>query len=969
MHKLIVRILLLACLSWTVVTPLMADGKKKMDHTIYDSWKSLDREFVISDDGQFISYVIKPQEGDTYLYIYNVQTQKLDSIPRGKKPVFSKGGSFLAFNVLAQADSVRALKLKKVKKDKMPKDSLFVKNLSTGEFTMVAGINKWSAPKDGGDWLAYMLDKEAKKREEPKDSAVVEEETKETLEVEAEETEEEEGSKLKAEKEEKKEEKKDKKKKPFKSKGKPMVFYRPSTGDSIYIEKVSFYSLAENGNGAYVVQSVGDTTEVSKVLKFDPESFTVDTVFNEIGKVNKISAAYNGEQCAFLFSGDTAKTKVYRLYHYGLKMVQPAMVMDTIHSALPAEWSVSTKGKLFFSRNGERLFFGAGVRPKEEPKDTLTADEKAHVDVWNWKDKEIQPMQKKNLSKSKDPAYTCVYHIKDQKIVQLANEQFKSVDVPDKGNATIGFSYDSEPYKRAQSWNAIWASDVYKIDISSGKKTLLINRIHGRSKSSYTGSWFVYFEPADGQYYSINTVDGQKRLITPGITVSFSDELQDMPNEPSAYGIMGFSNDDRYVLVYDRYDIWQLDLLAKKAPKCLTDGLGRKSNTSYRYIQLNKEEKGINLKKDILLKAFNDVNKKSGYSKLAKGELNQIIFGDYSVYTPSKAKNADVYMWRKSTYTDYPEIRVSDASYTNEKIISNTNPQQKDYIWGDIQLVDWIASDGLTHQGLLIVPENLDKSKKYPMVSYFYERYSDNLHGYRSPAPSRSTVNWNFYASNGYVIFVPDIFYRDGDPGLCAYEAIVSGCLAMADRFEFIDRENMGIQGQSWGGYQVAHLVTRTNLFKAGMAGAPVSNMTSAYGGIRWGSGMSRMFQYEHTQSRIGGTLWEKTNKYIENSPVFFAPQVETPLLMMHNDNDGAVPWYQGIEYFMALRRLDKPVWMLVYNKEEHNLTRRANSKDLSRRMMQFFDHYLKDAPMPVWMHEGVPAVKKGKETGYELVD
>lgn len=951
MRKSSIILLLLTCMSWLHSLPLLADGKKSMDYSVYDIWKSIDRGSVISDDGKFVSYVIKPQEGDTYLYLYNTQTQELDSIPRGNKPVFSKDGLFLAFNVSAQADTIRALKLKKVKKDKLPKDSLFIRQLNSDKLIKVAGVNKWSTPKEGGDWLVYMLEKEVS----PKDAKT------DTIEAEKVVGEEKKG--------EKKAEKKGKNKKSFKSEGKPLVFYRPQNGDSLYIEKVTFYSLAEDGSGAYIVQSVGDTTEVSRVLRFDPKNFAVDTVFNKTGKIDKLSSAYKFEQCAFLFSDDTTKTKVYSLYHYNFKMPAPVLLIDTTHSALPPEWSVSTKGELYFSRNGERLFFGAGVRPKEEPKDTLTVEEKVHVDIWNWKDKEIQPMQKKNLHRAKNPAYACVYHIKNKKVVQLANEAIKSVRVPDKGDATLGFAYDSNPYKRARSWNGIWAADVYKVDLSDGNKTLLAKRIYGRTELSNSGSWFVYFNSADTMYYSINTETGETRLISKGIDAMLSDELQDTPSEPSAYGIMGFSSDEKYVLVYDRYDIWKLDLSAKRAPLCLTQGKGRKTNTRYRYIQLDKEEKGIDLKQDLLLNAFNDQNKKSGYSKLSKGNLHELINGDYSVYTPIKAKKSDVYMWRKSTYTNYPELRISDATFTNEKVISNTNPQQKEYIWGKIRLVEWMASDGLKHLGLLVVPENMDPNKKYPMISYFYERRSDGLHSYRSPAPSRSTVNWNFYASNGYIIFVPDIFYRDGDPGLCAYEAIVSGNLAMVERYEFIDRNRLAIQGQSWGGYQVSHLVTRTNLFKAGMAGAPVSNMTSAYGGIRWGSGRSRMFQYEHTQSRIGGTLWEKTNKYIENSPVFFAPQVETPLLIMHNDNDGAVPWYQGIEFFMALRRLDKPAWMLVYNNEEHNLTRRANSKDLSRRMMQFFDHYLKDEPMPIWMHDGIPAIKKGKEMGYELIE
>ncbi len=249
---------------------------------------------------------------------------------------------------------------------------------------------------------------------------------------------------------------------------------------------------------------------------------------------------------------------------------------------------------------------------------------------------------------------------------------------------------------------------------------------------------------------------------------------------------------------------------------------------------------------------------------------------------------------------------------------------------------------------------------------YFYEKYADDIHNYYSPRPSASIINPSEYCSNGYVVFIPDILYNEGTPGEDAYDCIISGTNHIVSK-GFINKERMGLQGQSWGGYQTAYLVTQTNMYRAAMAGAPVSNMTSAYGGIRWGTGQSRTFQYEKGQSRLGVTLWEDRERYIKNSPLFFADKVNTPLLIMHNDRDGAVPWYQGIEYFNALRRLDKPVWMLNYNDDDHNLTRRANQKDLSIRMRQFFDHYLLDAPMPVWMKDGLPAIDKGKRTGYEL--
>jgi dipeptidyl aminopeptidase/acylaminoacyl peptidase len=248
-----------------------------------------------------------------------------------------------------------------------------------------------------------------------------------------------------------------------------------------------------------------------------------------------------------------------------------------------------------------------------------------------------------------------------------------------------------------------------------------------------------------------------------------------------------------------------------------------------------------------------------------------------------------------------------------------------------------------------------------PLVVYFYERYSDELHRYRSPAPSASTVNIPYFVSRGYAVFVPDIAYETGKPGPSALACIQAGVDAALASDKRLDSKRMALQGQSWGGYQTAYLITQTDRYVCAMAGAPVSNMTSAYGGIRYGTGMSRQFQYERTQSRLGKTLWEDRQRYIDNSPVFFANQVRTPLLIMHNDKDGAVPFTQGIELYMALRRNEKPVWMLTYNGEDHNLTERPNRVDLTVRMQQFFDHYLLGSPAPAWMVNGQPALEKNK--------
>ena len=300
-----------------------------------------------------------------------------------------------------------------------------------------------------------------------------------------------------------------------------------------------------------------------------------------------------------------------------------------------------------------------------------------------------------------------------------------------------------------------------------------------------------------------------------------------------------------------------------------------------------------------------------------------------------------------------------DLSFKNFKQVSDINPQQKDYNWANVELIKYKDYNGKIIEGLLYTPENLDRSKKYPMIVYYYERYSHDIHNYYAPRPSASTIHPTEYASNNYVVFIPDITYDEGHPAKGAYNAIMSGTDHIIKNYSFVDSTKMGLQGQSWGGYQTAQLVTMTKRFACAMAGAPVSNMFSAYGGIRWGSGLSRAFQYETGQSRIGKNIWEGHNLYMENSPIFHLPNVTTPLLIMHNDEDGAVPWYQGIELYMGLRRLEKKVWLLNYSGDDHNLMKTGNRLDLSIKMKGFFDHYLHGVDAPKWLIEGVPAVDR----------
>jgi len=402
---------------------------------------------------------------------------------------------------------------------------------------------------------------------------------------------------------------------------------------------------------------------------------------------------------------------------------------------------------------------------------------------------------------------------------------------------------------------------------------------------------------------------------------------------------------------------------------CVTSQEGRGNHTRYRYVRLDREQRSIDPEETLLLAAFDEQTKASGYSKLdlADAQPRAMLMLDERVDGLRKARQGDTILLTRQSFRRSPDLWASTMDFEELSRMSSANPQQRDYLWGTAELVHYETTAGEPLSGLLYKPDNFDPETKYPMMVYFYERSSDGLHRYHRPYPGGSSINYSFYVSRGYVVFVPDIPYETGYPGQSAANAILPGIQTVVD-LGFVDPERIGVQGHSWGGYQIAYLVTMTNVFACAEAGAPVTNMTSAYGGIRWGSGMSRMFQYEKTQSRIGGTLWDSRDLYLENSPVFFADKIETPLLMLHNDEDGAVPWYQGIELFVAMRRLNKPVWMLNYNGEAHGLRREENRLDFAKRMQQFFDHHLQGAPATRWISDGIPAVDKGKEYGLEPV-
>ncbi|WP_224482666.1 alpha/beta hydrolase family protein [Robertkochia aurantiaca] len=925
-----------AVLAGLACFPLLTWAQKKpLTPKDFDNWRRIENR-TISSDGNYLMYEYSPGMGDGDLIISDLSTMRTDTVRRGQKAGFSGTNRFAVFSIGVPLQTRRIEETSGVSAKKRQMDSLGIYLFSSREIRKIPDVTSFKMPEKGTDWLAYKTVVDAKEGDKGKEQTPEDEKAVDSASS-------------------------------AQSADTLLVAYNPVTLDSVAFENIEDYKWAGAADVLLMSSKEKDSAyEGALLIRFDATENKIDTLYRSEGQMKHPVITEDGEKVAFMFSKDTTKIKTYHLYSVIDDQVREIPVEKTERK--PGLWTLSEHRSPFFSENGKRLFFGTAYPQQEPEKDTLLNVEREKLDIWSWTDKRLQPQQKLSVKQDQNRSFLAVYHLDQGRSVQLSDSILPEVRILDKGDGSFIIGTSSEAYEKAQSWSGLWIHDFYLIDLLSGERRLLMEG-QGDISVGPAQRYGVYYDRNDSIYYSISLKNLKRTALTETIETPFYDELNDRPMEPRPYGVMGWAQDDDYIFVYDRYDIWRLDPEGKRAPRRVTTD-GRETKTEYRYIKLDDEQRFINTREEVLLRVFEEKSKRSGlaWADLRRsGDLTRHLTDDHGIYSVSKASDADVLVYQKQSFADFPDIFISDMDFEKRMQVSNGGSQLGEFKWGDVQLVQWQSYDGDSLQGLLYTPEKMVPGKKYPMVTYFYERSSDGLHRFVHPSPSRSTVNRSFYVSNDYILFVPDIVYREGKPGQSAYDCIVSGVEEMVAAHDFIDGSKVALQGQSWGGYQTAYLITRTDRFAAAMAGAPVSNMTSAYGGIRWGSGLSRMFQYEKTQSRLGATLWEDPDVYLENSPLFYADKIETPLLMMHNDNDGAVPWYQGIEFFVALRRLDKPVWMLTYNDEPHNLKGSSwgNRKDLSIRMKQFFDHFLKDEAAAEWIEKGRPAVEKGVNRAY----
>lgn len=890
------------------------------------------QQVSITDNGNWMVYVQTPDRGDSSGHVHGLSSDKRFSIPLAYKAQLNQNGtwaSFLQKSPLLEREQADPEQKKKVV------DSGLLLNTTTGEkipFENVKSIGFSGDSRFAVVHLSSSTNENDEDQDEDKSEAKTEAKTKKST-----------THFLKDN-----------------MLGSDAIIINLTTGEQNRMEFVQSSHVAEKGPG--IVYVIADKDGLNNQLIY------LNTQSGEHVAISKKTlAAYphvalskSGTNLAFLEGSysDAQATRQHELFTFTAKKLKAIEA-----KANRKEWFISHDNELVWSEDEKRVFFGEKpiipVVEKTVAKITQESDlfdpdkivAEHSLVVWHGDDPWIKTHEMHEYKDEQARFYLSAYLPERKKHIAIADVQIRNAKATNNSNAILVFS--DMPYRKARTWEGNF-SDLYHVSLKTGKRQLIEKRVSSYTDAevSPSGRYVCFYH--NGAFWLFDARNGNTQNLTQSIETPFANELHDYPYPAPGYGIAGWLERDKGVLVYDRYDVWLIT--PKGKAKNLTQGNGRKRKVQYRVVETNSEQQSIDSKSKLLLTAYYDELKHFAFYELdlAAEKAPKKLLEDQKKFSfIAKAQDSDALLYTREDMGEFPDLWLTTDNFSTTRKLTTVNPQIDEFLWGEPELVNWRSSKGKPLQGVLIKPANYQPGQRYPVLVYYYRYFSQRMYAFNQMKVNHRP-NFPYYTGNGYAVFLPDIKFDIGTPGPSATDALVPGIQKLVD-MGIADENAIGLHGHSWSGYQTAFVITQTDVFKAAVAGAPVSNMTSAYSGIRLGSGLARQFQYEQTQSRIGGSLFDKLELYIENSPVFFADRINTPLLIQFGDIDDAVPWQQGIELYLAMRRLNKPVIMLQYQEEPHHLKKYANKVDYTQKMRAFFDHHLKGMPAPKWMTEGLP--------------
>ncbi|MFC0349987.1 S9 family peptidase [Undibacterium danionis] len=887
------------------------------------AWKGISSA-AISANGLWAAWRISEAEGDANVVVKSLNGKEEYSFPAGQGAgslEFSDDGAWFAFTAHMSKKEQDAAK--KAKKPVQTKVTLV--DLKTGKATTVDKVRKFAFANQRGGWIAMhkvMADGAAPAAPAPAapgaPAAVA------------------------------------------KPKGSDLLLKNLKTGVSLNLGNVSEFEFDHQGR--YLAYIVDATDKAGNAVVVQTLDSGASQVLDE-GEVVYEKLLWNDKGTGFtVLKGIEDKAYLDKLWNalgfrleannrFVKTLVDPSKLKD-----FPADMTISGDAQPRWSKDFAWISFGikdAKKKPKDEKKEP-EVDEKVNLVLWHHQDKRLPTQQKVQQDMDKKRSAAALYRVADDKFVRIGDEKLTSVSLPLAGDWAL--AQDDSEYQRQASMDGRRFSDVYAVNLKNGERRLLTKQASWTFGLAYDGRHYLHYE--DGHFFSVEMASGKRHNLTTGLNASFINLEDDHNLVKPPVQPFGWSSDSRYVLLSDGWDIWKMPADGGKAVQLTSDG--QRDQVRYqRRMVLDQDEKGIDLSKPQYFSAYGEWTKKAGFLRLEpNGNVKRLAFDDVSYRRLLKAEKADVYLLSKETAIAPPDLYVSGEQLSDTRKLTDLVSQEKNYTMGSgAMLVNYVGTDGKKLQGALFLPTNYQAGKAYPTIVYIYEKLSQGLNSYTQPVVGGGGFNRAYYTSHGYAVFNPDITYRLNDPGVSAKESVLPA-LQAAIATGVVDAKRVGLQGHSWGGYQTAFLVTQTDVFKAASAGAALTNMISMYSLVYKNSGSTNQAIFESSQGRFLGAYNDHWEAYVRNSPVFFAKNVKTPLLMLQNDVDGAVDYTQGVEYFNTLRRAGKDVIMLEYPGENHGLVKKSNQKDYMQRMKEFFDFHLKDKAAPEWLTKGVAWLK-----------
>ena len=624
-----------------------------------------------------------------------------------------------------------------------------------------------------------------------------------------------------------------------------------------------------------------------------------------------------------------------------------------------------------WSDDGKTLFVGlADWEKRVEP---IHSDEgPSNVEVWHSKDVHVISEQKLRLARDRDRNTLVAWHLNQSTVTPLGTNPTENIELPHTGVRALAL--DGTPYETDGMFGRRF-TDAYQVNVETGKRAKVADRLIPPVWFSPEGKYALNF--MDGDFFLYDLETNGKRVIGKDAKVSFFDKENDYPvrHKPS-YGIAGWVRDEgstrgeKSVIVYDHTDLWELPLDGSKSRR-LTDGASEQ--VRFRYVNPETPQRGggrggrsggseesIDLSKPVYLSMYGIWSKRTGYARLVDGKLDRAVWLDKNVHGLMKAKNADTYAYIVEAFDDSPDYFAAGADLRNAKQVTATNPFQSQYAWGKAELIEYKNPKGERLQGALFYPANYQPGKQYPMLVHIYERESNLLHRY-FPVSERTPYSESVWTAAGYFVLMPDIVFRAREPGVSVVECVTAATKKVLES-GLVDPKRVGIIGHSWGGFGSVFTMTQTDLFAAAVAGGPLTDLVSSAGEIYWNTGIPETSHAEVSQERLEVPLWEDPAAYMRNSAVFSVNRLRGAVMLCVGDKDGASDWHQDIEFYNLARRAGKDVVMLIYPGENHSLAEKANQIDYHRRILAWFDHYLKGEEAQPWILKGVSVLEREKE-------